>query len=90
MLWKVPQVGLEALKSERTRHRNRIHGILIQQGLRLKNLSTKKFIKELDLMRAGRRRRDGLLTSGSGMGGTFNYHKDQKGLSIGSHIEADS
>ena len=26
---------LEALKSERTRHRNRIHGILIQQGLRV-------------------------------------------------------
>ncbi len=42
---------LEALKSERTRHRNRIHGILIQQGLRVRNPSTKKFIKELDLMR---------------------------------------
>ncbi len=42
---------LEALKSERTRHRNRIHGILIQQGLRLRNPITKKFIKELDLLR---------------------------------------
>jgi transposase len=42
---------LEALKSERTRHRNRIHGILIQQGLRLRNPSTKKFVRELNLMR---------------------------------------
>jgi transposase len=42
---------LEALKRERTRYRNRIHGILIQQGLRIRNPSTKKFDKELDLMR---------------------------------------
>jgi transposase len=42
---------LEALKRERTRYRNRIHGVLIQQGLRVRNPSTKKFIKELDLMR---------------------------------------
>lgn len=42
---------LEALKRERTRYRNRIHGILIQQGLRVRNPSTKKFINELDLMR---------------------------------------
>ena len=42
---------LEALKSERTRHRNRIHGILIQQGLRVRNPSTKKFVRELELMR---------------------------------------
>ena len=42
---------LEALKRERTRYRNRIHGILIQQGLRIKNPSTKKFVQELDLMR---------------------------------------
>ena len=42
---------LETLKRERTRYRNRIHGILIQQGLRVRNPSTKKFIKELDLMR---------------------------------------
>jgi transposase len=42
---------LEALKRERTRYRNRIHGLLIQQGPRVRNPSTKKFIKELDLMR---------------------------------------
>jgi hypothetical protein len=42
---------LEALKRERTRYRNRIHGILIQRGPRVRNPSTKKFIKELDLMR---------------------------------------
>jgi transposase len=42
---------LEALKSERTRYRNRIHGILIQQGLRVRNPSTKKFVKGLDRMR---------------------------------------
>jgi transposase len=42
---------LEALKRERTRYRNRIHGILIQQGLRVRNPSTKKLVKELDLMR---------------------------------------
>jgi transposase len=42
---------LEALKRERTRHRNRIHGILIQQGLRIRNPSTKKFVQALELMR---------------------------------------
>ena len=42
---------LEALKRERTRYRNRIHGILIQQGLRVRNPSMKKLVKELDLMR---------------------------------------
>jgi transposase len=42
---------LEALKRERTRYRNRIHGILIQQGLRVRNPSTKKFVKELEPMR---------------------------------------
>ena len=42
---------LEVLKRERTRYRNRIHGILIQQGLRVRNPSTKKFVKELELMR---------------------------------------
>jgi transposase len=63
-LWKVVRVPsrededardlhreLEALKRERTRYRNRIHGILIQQGLRVRNPSTKKLVKELDLMR---------------------------------------
>jgi transposase len=42
---------LEVLKRERTRYRNRIHGILIQQGLRVRNPSTKKFVKKLELMR---------------------------------------
>ena len=42
---------LEALKRERTRYRNRIHGILIQQGLRINNPSTKKFVQALELMR---------------------------------------
>jgi transposase len=42
---------LEALKSERTRYRNRIHGILIQQGLRINNPSKKKFVHELELLR---------------------------------------
>ena len=42
---------LETLKRERTRYRNRIHGILIQQGLRINNPSKKKFVKELELMR---------------------------------------
>jgi transposase len=63
-LWRVVQVSsrededarhlhreLEALKRERTRYRNRIHGILIQQGLRVRNLGMKKLAKELDLMR---------------------------------------
>jgi transposase len=63
-LWKVVRVPsrededarhlhreLEALKRERTRYRNRIHGILIQQGLRVRNPSTKKLVKELDLLR---------------------------------------
>jgi transposase len=42
---------LEALKRERTRYRNRIHGILIQQGLRINNPSKKKFVQELDSLR---------------------------------------
>ena len=42
---------LETLKRERTRHRNRIHGILIQQGLRINNPSKKKFVKELESLR---------------------------------------
>jgi transposase len=42
---------LEALKRERTRYRNRIHRILIQQGVRINNPSKKKFIQELELMR---------------------------------------
>jgi hypothetical protein len=30
----------------------------------------------------------GLLNSGSGRGGAFNYHKEQKGLTKGTNIEA--
>ena len=42
---------LEALKRERTRHRNRIHGILMQQGLRIPNPSKKRFLKDLEALR---------------------------------------
>ena len=42
---------LEGLKKERTRHRNRIRGILIQQGLRVTNPSKRKFVEELDSLR---------------------------------------
>jgi transposase len=42
---------LEGLKRERTRHRNRIHGILMQQGLRIPNPSKKRFLKELEALR---------------------------------------
>ena len=42
---------LESLKRERTRHRNRIHGILMQQGLRIPNPSKKRFLKDLEALR---------------------------------------
>ena len=42
---------LEGLKKERTRHRNRIRGILIQQGLRVTNPSNRKFVEQLDSLR---------------------------------------
>ena len=42
---------LEGLKKERTRHRNRIRGILIQQGLRVTNPSKKRFLQELAFLR---------------------------------------
>ena len=38
---------LEALNKERTMHRARIRGLLIQQGLEVRNPSTKRFLKEL-------------------------------------------
>jgi transposase len=41
---------LESLKRERTRQRNRIHGILMQQGLRISNPSKKKLIKDLEAL----------------------------------------
>jgi transposase len=53
---------LESLKRERTRHRNRIHGILMQQGLRLPNPSKKRFIKDLEVLRTwdGQKLPDGM------------------------------
>lgn len=64
-LWSVvnvPSVGaedgrnlnreLESLKKERTMHRNRIHGLLIQQGIKIKNPSNKKFLTQLESLRA--------------------------------------
>ena len=42
---------LESLKRERTRHRNRIHGILMQQGLCIPNPSKKRFLKDLEALR---------------------------------------
>jgi transposase len=42
---------LEGLKRERTRQRNRIHGILMQQGLCIPNPSKKRFLKDLEALR---------------------------------------
>ncbi|MCP8305460.1 MAG: IS110 family transposase [archaeon] len=42
---------LDVLKRERIRHRNRIKGILMQQGIALKNPSGNKFLEELDLIK---------------------------------------
>lgn len=39
---------LEVLKKERNMHRNRIFGLLIQQGIQILNPSSKKFLEELD------------------------------------------
>jgi len=39
---------LESLNKERTRHRNRIRGLLIREGLEVKNPSGKTFLEELD------------------------------------------
>jgi transposase len=43
---------LEVLKKERTMHRNRIRGLLIQQGLEVRNPSGKKFLQELEALRS--------------------------------------
>jgi transposase len=43
---------LEVLKKERTMHRNRILGLLIQQGLEVRNPSGKKFLQELEALRS--------------------------------------
>lgn len=42
---------LDILKRDRTRLRNRIKGLLIQQGLRVNNPSKKKFLRELGSLR---------------------------------------
>jgi transposase len=42
---------LEALNKERTMHRARIRGLLIQQGLEVSNPSGKKFLEELESLR---------------------------------------
>ena len=42
---------LDVLKKERTMHRSRIKGLLIQQGLRVNNPSKKKFLEELASLR---------------------------------------
>jgi transposase len=42
---------LEILKKERTMHNNRIKGLLIQQGIVIKRLSSKKFLSELQEVR---------------------------------------
>jgi transposase len=43
---------LEVLKKERTMHRNRIRGLLIQQGLEVRNPSSKKFLQEVEALRS--------------------------------------
>jgi transposase len=42
---------LEALNKERTMHRSRIRGLLIQQGLEVRNPSGKRFLEELACLR---------------------------------------
>ena len=42
---------LDALNKERTMHRSRIRGLLIQQGLEVKNPSGKRFLEELASLR---------------------------------------
>jgi transposase len=42
---------LESLKREGTRHRNRVHGILMQQGLCIPNPSKKRFLQDLEALR---------------------------------------
>ena len=43
--------SLEGLKKERTMHRNRIKGLLIQQGIKVSNPSQKKFLEVLEKLR---------------------------------------
>jgi transposase len=43
--------GLEGLRRERTKHRNRIKGLLVQQGIKVSNPSQKKFLDVLEKLR---------------------------------------
>jgi transposase len=43
--------GLEGLRRERTKHRNRIKGLLAQQGIKVSNPSQKKFLDVLEKLR---------------------------------------
>ena len=43
--------GLEDLKKERTMHRNRIKGFLIQHGIKVSNPSHKRFLEQLEELR---------------------------------------
>jgi transposase len=64
LLWRVVRVPsvaeedgrqlhreLEVLKRERIMHRNRMKGLLIQQGIAVKNPSSKRFLQELESFR---------------------------------------
>jgi transposase len=42
---------LEVLRDERTMHRNRMKGLLIQQGIAVKNPSSKRFLEEVESFR---------------------------------------
>jgi transposase len=43
--------SLESLKDERTMHRNRIKGLLVQQGIKVSNPSQKRFLELLETLR---------------------------------------
>jgi transposase len=43
--------SLESLKDERTMHRNRIKGLLVQQGIKVSNPSQKRFLEVLETLR---------------------------------------
>jgi len=49
--WRQLGRELETLNKERTMHRGRIRGLLIQQGLEVRNPSGKKFLEELASLR---------------------------------------
>jgi len=41
--------GLDVLTAERTMHSNRIKGLLVQQGIVIKNVISKKFLNKLEM-----------------------------------------